>query len=243
MMAVVLAGGVGSRLRPYTMNIPKPLLPLGDTPVIEVVLRQLAQQGFKRVVLTVGHLPHLLMAFLGDGERYGLQLEYAVEDQPLGTAGPLRRVNGLEDEVLVMNGDLLTTIDYRGLVERHRAVGAAATIALSERSVQIDYGVIRFADDGSLTRYEEKPSINYHVSTGVYVVSRTAVEFVADGHFDMPQLMSALADAGRRVHCEITPAYWQDIGRFADYEQASADFVQSPETFLPDSLSFDGHPL
>ena len=128
MMAVLLAGGLGLRLRPYTMNIPKPLLPLGDTPTIEIVLRQLAAQGFTRIVLTLGHLPELMRAFLGDGDRFGLQIDYQMEPEPLGTAGPLRMVEGLDDCFLVMNGDLLTTINYADIVDQTTRRGSAATI-------------------------------------------------------------------------------------------------------------------
>jgi len=233
MMAVLLAGGLGSRLRPYTMNIPKPLLPLGDVPVIEVVLRQLSGQGFDRVVLTVGHLAPLLTAFLGDGTQYGLRIEYQVEATPLGTAGPLRAIEELEDNFLVMNGDLLTTVDFAALVRDHESVGATGTITLTRRTVSIDYGVVHSTTEGLLDRYEEKPTFEYFVSTGINVLSRDAVGFVPKGRFDMPDLMSALAAAGRTVHCRKTDAYWQDIGRIDDYQRASEDFVAQPERFLP----------
>ena len=235
MMAVVLAGGLGSRLHPYTMNIPKPLLPLGDVPVIEVVLRQLSDQGFDRVVLTVGHLAPLLTAFLGDGQQFGLRVEYQIEHLPLGTAGPLRAVPELEDSFLVMNGDLLTTIDFADLVRGHREAGAAGTITLTRRSVAIDYGVVHRTPEGLLDRYEEKPTFEYFVSTGINVLSSEAVELVPEGRFDMPDLMSALADDGRLVRCHETDEYWQDIGRIDDYERASRDFVENPDRFLPSS--------
>ncbi len=235
MMAVLLAGGLGLRLRPYTMNIPKPLLPLGDTPTVEVVLRQLAAQGFTRVVLTLGHLPELMRAFLGDGDRFGLQIDYQLEREPLGTAGPLRMVEDLDDCFLVMNGDLLTTVDYADVVDRTARRGSAATIVLTRRQVGIDYGVIHVGEDGSLMRYEEKPTLDYFVSTGIYGLTREAVRHVPPGRFDMPHLMTALLDAGREVHCLKSDAYWQDIGRFDDYQRASADFVDSPSRFLPES--------
>jgi NDP-sugar pyrophosphorylase family protein len=233
MMAVLLAGGRGSRLHPYTMNIPKPLLPLGDIPVVEVVLRQLAQQGFDRAVLTVGHMAPLLSAFLGDGSRYGLRVDYQLEEEPLGTAGPLRGVVDLEEDFLVMNGDLLTTIDFADLVAGHRVAGATGTIALTRRTVAIDYGVVHRTPEGTLDRYEEKPTFDYRVSTGINVLSRSAIDLVPEGRFDMPDLMTALTAHGRTVRCVETDAYWQDIGRIEDYERASRDFVADPTRFLP----------
>ena len=237
MMAVVLAGGLGMRLRPYTMNIPKPLLPLGDTPTMDIVLHQLVSHGFDRVVITLGHLPELVKAFLGDGSRFGLSIDYQVEDQPLGTAGPLRLVEELDDTFLVMNGDLLTTIDYRALVEDVSEHDAGATIALARRQVNIDYGVVHTTEAGTLERYEEKPVLDYYVSTGVYALSRRAVSQIPEGRFDMPSLMSSLIEGGDTVRCLKTEAYWQDIGRFDDYERASADFTADPDRFLRPSSS------
>jgi NDP-sugar pyrophosphorylase family protein len=231
-LAVILAGGLGLRLRPYTMNIPKPLLPLGDVPTLEVVLHQLAAGGFTRVVITLGHLPELVRAQLGDGERFGLRLEYEVEEEPLGTAGALRLVDDLDETFLVMNGDLLTTIDYAAVLADQRDGGHAATIVLARRSVKIDYGVVHSTPTGELDRYEEKPVLDYCVSTGVYALDRRAVDLLPEGRCDMPDLMNALNARGMGVRCHVTDAYWQDIGRFEDYQQASADFVADPERFL-----------
>jgi NDP-sugar pyrophosphorylase family protein len=186
MMAVVLAGGLGMRLRPYTMNIPKPLLPLGDQATMEIVLRQLAGQGFERVVITLGHMPELVEALLGDGRRFGLQVEYVVEDEPLGTAGSLNLVKDLDETFLVMNGDLLTTIDYRGVVSSQGAGEHSATVVLARRDVPIDYGVVYVDQQGFLERYEEKPTLHHFVSTGIYALDRSAISLVPQGRFDMP---------------------------------------------------------
>jgi NDP-sugar pyrophosphorylase family protein len=233
MMAVLLAGGLGLRLRPYTMNIPKPLLPLGDVPTIEVVVRQLAAQGFTRVVVTVGHLPELVMSFLGDGSRFGVSVDYEVESQPLGTAGSLRLIKDLDDSFVVMNGDLLTTVDFAQLLRDHESAQAAASVVLTERVVPIDYGVVHVTPDARLLRYEEKPSLRYLVSTGIYALHRSAVAHVPDARYDMPELMTSLTQAGQIVNCQVTDCYWQDIGRFDDYQQASADFVEDRTRFLP----------
>jgi NDP-sugar pyrophosphorylase family protein len=238
MMAVLLAGGLGLRLRPYTMNIPKPLLPLGDVPTIEVVVRQLAAQGFTRVTVTVGHLPELVTSFLGDGSRFGLSVDYEIETQPLGTAGSLRLIKDLDDSFIVMNGDLLTTVDFARLLRDHATSDAAARVVLTERVVQIDYGVVHLTPEARLLRYEEKPRLRYLVSTGIYALHRSAVSHVPDARYDMPELMTSLIEAGEVVNCEVTDGYWQDIGRFDDYQQASADFVKDRDRFLPGS---EGH--
>jgi NDP-mannose synthase len=233
MLAVILAGGKGTRLRPFTMTIPKPLLPLGDVPVLEIVLRQLAADGFTRVVLTIGHMAPLFVANFGDGSELGLAIEYVREIHPLGTAAPLRDLPNPPDEFLVMNGDLLTDLSYRELVETHRRVGAAATIAVMQRKEKIDYGLIEFADNGAFVDYKEKPTVAHDVSMGINVISKRAVGFIPrDGAFDMPQLMLALHRGGESVHCQRTDCYWQDIGRFDDYTRASEDFVQDPARFL-----------
>lgn len=233
MMAVVLAGGLGLRLRPYTMNIPKPLLPLGDTPTIDIVLHQLASQGFTRVVLTLGHLPELITAILGDGRRFGLRIDYQLESEPLGTAGPVRMVEDLDDTFLVMNGDLLTTVDYADVVRRTAASSCAASIVAVRRQVSIDYGVVHVTEGDVLDHYDEKPTLEYLVSTGIYGLRRSAVDDIPRGRYDMPQLMSALASSGQGVQCLRSDCYWQDIGRFDDYQRASADFVANPGDFMP----------
>jgi NDP-sugar pyrophosphorylase family protein len=232
-MAVILAGGKGARLKPFTISIPKPLLPLGDAPILEIVLHQLAQAGVKRVVLTLGHMAHLFSAVIGNGQRFGLDVEYYCEDQPLGTAGSLRLIQSPAPEMLVMNGDILTTLDYAALLRHHRESRAQATIALHKRSVHIDYGVIEQDAHGNLDRYIEKPSIDYRVSMGINIVSGASLRLIPEGRkFDMPDLMLAIKSSGGRVACYLTDCYWQDIGRFDDFEQASADYAADPERFV-----------
>jgi len=233
MMAVILAGGKGTRLRPFTMTIPKPLLPLGDVPIVEVVIRQLVACGIGRVVLTLGHMAPLFTAFFGDGGRFGARIDYCLEDEPLGTAGPLRLVQDLEPTFLVMNGDILTTLRFEDMLEFHRRNDAWGTLAVSKRRVNVDYGVIVADEADRMVEYVEKPTIPYEVSMGINVLSRGCLDYIpATGKFDMPQLMVAMQSAGRPVCCYRTDCYWQDIGRFDDYQQASADFVASPERFL-----------
>ncbi len=227
MQAIILAGGKGRRLRPYTTVLPKPLMPLGDMPIIEVVLRQLAASGFDQVTVAVGYLAELLMAYCGDGSKFGLSLKYSREEEPLGTAGPLALIDGLRhgDTFLVMNGDVLTSLDLRGLVQRHRARGAAATIATHQRQHQINYGIIESDGDDRVTAYIEKPTYRYQVSMGIYVLEPAVLDFVPRGQYlDLPDLARQLMDAGRPVLAYPFDGYWLDIGRHDDYEQAVEEF-------------------
>ena len=157
MQAVILAGGRGTRLRPYTMSFPKPLVPIGDYPILEVVVRQLRGYGFDKVTMLTGHLAELIQAYFGHGERWGIEIEYVREQQPLNTAGALKLVTDPAEHVLVMNGDILTTMDYRALYERHLEKGAQATVATIRREHKVDFGVIEYDADGFLSGYREKP--------------------------------------------------------------------------------------
>jgi NDP-mannose synthase len=227
MQAVILAGGKGRRLRPYTTVLPKPLMPLGDMPIIEVVLRQLAGSGFERVTVAVGYLAELLMAYCGDGSKFGLELRYSREEEPLGTAGPLALIDGLRhgDTFLVMNGDVLTSLDLRDLVQQHRANGAAATIATHQRQQQINYGIIESDDERRVTAYIEKPTYHYRVSMGIYVLEPAVLDFVPrDQYQDLPDLVRQLMAAGQPVLAHPFDGYWLDIGRHDDYEQAVEEF-------------------
>lgn len=237
MQAVILAGGKGRRLRPYTTVLPKPLMPLGEMPIIEVVLRQLAASGFGQVTVAVGYLAELLMAYCGDGSKYGLDLSYSREETPLGTAGPLALIDGLAggDSFLVMNGDVLTSLDFAALVQRHQASGAAATIATHQRQQQINYGIIESDDADRVTAYIEKPRHHYQVSMGVYVLTPAVLEYIPRGHYlDLPDLVRTLMAAGRPVLACPFDGYWLDIGRHDDYEQAVEEFeAMRPQLLRP----------
>ncbi len=235
MQAVILAGGRGTRLAPYTTTVPKPLMPLGDMPILEVVLRQLRSAGFDRVAIAVGHLAGLIQAFFQDGSQLGVDICYSLEPEPLGTAGPLTLIPNLDETFVVMNGDTLTTLDYGHLVEHHRASGAAATIATHERSVQIDFGILEEGADGQVKEYIEKPSYDYRVSMGVYVFERRILEFIGRGQrLDFPDLVRLLLDRGERVQSYPFDGYWLDIGRHSDYELAAEEFQAKRDLFLPE---------
>jgi NDP-sugar pyrophosphorylase family protein len=234
MMAIILAGGKGTRLKPFTVTIPKPLLPVGDTPILEIVIRQLASHGFTRVVLSLGHMAPFFTPFFSQWEQFGVSIECSIEDEPLGTAAPLALVKDIEENFLVMNGDLLTTLNYGALVDEHIARKASGTIAVNRRELKVDYGVVSATPEGLLNEYSEKPVLHYDVSMGINVLARECLQYIPSGKkFDMPELMLAMQRAGKTVLCHKTDCYWLDMGRFDDYQQASADFAEHPERFLP----------
>ncbi len=235
MKAVILAGGKGTRLAPYTKILPKPLMPIGDVPILEIILLQLKAAGITEAILTVGHLAELLRAFFKDGSHLGLKITYNYEKTPLGTAGPLAFVEDLDDAFLVMNGDVLTTIDYQDLIRFHKEHKAALTIAMHARKVHIDLGVIEANESDDVVGYVEKPTIDYMVSMGVYVFDPRVREYIPRGQYlDFPDLVKTLISEGELVTGYPFEGYWQDLGRPDDYEQASQDFDKMREQFLPD---------
>ncbi|MGA2363169.1 MAG: sugar phosphate nucleotidyltransferase [Candidatus Aminicenantales bacterium] len=236
MKAVVLAGGKGTRLLPYTRILPKPLMPIGDMPILEVILRQMRRAGFDDVVLTVGHLSELMRAFFRDGEHLGLHISYNYEDKPLGTAGPIAQIEGLDDPFLVINGDVLTTLNFGELMRFHREQQAVATIAAHHRKVNIDLGVIQWDAKPKIGGYIEKPTYEFCVSMGVYVFDPHVVQYIPIGEYlDFPDLVHKLIDAGEKVIGYHFDGYWQDLGRREDYEQALQDFEKMRSQFLPEA--------
>ena len=245
--AVVLAGGLGTRLRPYTAVIPKPLLPVGEQPILEIVLRQLRQHGFEHVSIATGHLAQLIEAFFGDGEAFGLKIDYFREREALGTVGALAMMEGLEEPFLVMNGDVLTDLDYSELLDDHVRSGVAATIAARRQEVQVSLGVLRFDDlaDGTrITDYVEKPAISYEASMGVYCFSPRAVDHIVPGErLDFPDLILRLIRAGHTVRAWRSDAYWLDIGRHDDYERAMEEFERMRHRLLPEPQLIGRRPV
>lgn len=226
MRAVILAGGRGTRLAPYTSVLPKPLMPVGERSILEIVLEQLSAAGVTSITLCVGYLSHLIRAVIDEHVDDSLQIEYVHEDQPLGTAAPLKLVGGLDDTFLVMNGDVLTTLSYRDLVLHHLERGSAMTIATHERRVKIDYGIVHVDADQRIVGFQEKPEIPAAVSMGVYVMEPEVLEYIPDeGHLDFPDLVEALLQADRDVSSYSYDGLWFDIGRHDDYQQAVSAWV------------------
>ncbi len=233
MRVVILAGGKGVRLAPLTEVIPKPLVPLGGMPIMEIVIRQLAAQGFRRVTLAVGYLSELIQAYFGDGSRWGVSIDYSQEKDPLGTAGSLSLIPGLTDTFMVMNADILTNLNYRDLVSHHRAQKCWATIGAYERQVKIDLGVIIKDGDGRIKDYLEKPTSSHLVSMGVYVFEPQVLDFInGPTYLDFPDLMKRLLGAEKPVSYYSFAGYWLDIGRHEDYRQANQEFESQSTLFL-----------
>jgi NDP-mannose synthase len=222
--AVVLAGGRGTRLAPYTSILPKPLMPVGDRSILEVVMQQLAECGIVDITLCVGHLSHLIEAVLDNGATRGLDIRYVREETALGTAAPLHLVPDLDDTFIAMNGDVLTTLDFNDLIGHHWSAGNILTIATRVRSIKIDYGVLRLGSNGNgacVEAYEEKPELTWPVSMGIYAVEPEALAYIPPtGYFDVPDLVHALLAAGEPVGAYPYDGLWFDIGRPQDYEQA-----------------------
>jgi len=238
MKAVVLAGGKGARLAPYTKILPKPLMPIGDMPILEVILRQMKIAGIDEVVLTVGHLSELMRAFFQNGEQFGLKISYSYEDKPLGTAGPIALIDGLDESFLVTNGDVLTTLRFGELMRFHKEQNAAATIAAHHREVKIDLGVIQWDGKPMIRGYVEKPTYDYCVSMGVYVFDPRMIKYIPRGEYlDFPDLVRKLINAGEKVVGYAFDGYWQDLGRPDDYERAMLDFEKMHSEFLPEEAT------
>lgn len=224
--AVILAGGLGTRLAPYTTVFPKPLMPVGGRPVLELVLRRLRSQGIRRATLAVSYLEELIRAFFGDGSKLDVELDYYREDTPLGTVGVLSMLDDLPDPCLVMNGDVLTTMDIGAMAHVHHERGAIMTVATQAREVRIDYGVLETDREGNISGYQEKPVVRYSVSAGVNLVTAKArANLVRAERCDVPTLVTRLVERGERVATYPSTAYWRDIGRPEDYEAANAEFL------------------
>jgi NDP-mannose synthase len=233
MKAIILAGGKGTRLAPYTKILPKPLMPIGEMPILEIILRQIKLAGINEVIITVGHLSHLLQAFFQQGQRFGLKISYSLEDHPLGTAGPLSLIGGLNETFMVANGDVLTTLDLRDLIASHKESGALATIATHTRRIKIDLGVIQYDGANQIAGYMEKPIYDYNVSMGIYLFEPGVLEYIpCNEYLDFPDLVLRLIAADERVVGYPYDGYWQDLGRQDDYEQAVQDFESLRQQIL-----------
>jgi NDP-sugar pyrophosphorylase family protein len=227
--AVILAGGRGTRLAPYTSVLPKPLMPIGERTILEIVIEQLAGYGIVDATLCVGYLSHLIEAVMGDGTSQNVTIRYVREEEALGTAAPLRLVEGLDDTFIAMNGDVLTTLDFGDLVRHHKESRSILTIATRERPIQADYGVVQLRADGNrkrVYRYDEKPRTTSTVSMGIYILEPAALEYIPpDVYFDFPDLVQTLLRADEPVEAYCYDGLWFDIGRSDDYEQAVAAWV------------------
>jgi NDP-mannose synthase len=240
--AIILAGGQGTRLRPYTTVLPKALVPIGDVPILDIILQQLKHYGFERVTLAVGHMASLIQTFVGDGRRWGLTITYVQEHKPLGTAGPIKLLSeGLPDNFLVMNSDVLSSLALDQLFAQHQQSGALATIASFNRQVTVPFGVLTtqqpadaIGEDWRITQFVEKPVLHHWISMGVYAFNKHVVNYIEpDTLFGFDHLMQALLAANQPVQAFPFYGYWLDIGCISDYEQAVLDFSRDPGLLLP----------
>jgi NDP-sugar pyrophosphorylase family protein len=225
MKAVILAGGEGQRLMPYTASLPKPMMPIGNKPILEVIVRQMRALGIEEILMATGYLEELIRSYFGDGGRFGVAIEYSREDAPLGTAGPLSLVRRrLTEPFLLINGDILTDLDFHALVAFHRMRENDVTVALAHRKQLIDFGVVRLDGQGLFEAWDEKPLLEYLVSMGVYVMNPNALGVLPEkGFLNLPDYVTLLARSGARVRGYVHESYWLDIGRREDYEQACRD--------------------
>jgi NDP-mannose synthase len=234
MQAVILAGGKGTRLYPFTANIPKSLVPVGEIPILEIVLKQLKYYGFTDIVITVNHLANVIMDFFKNGDKLGLNITYSSEETPLGTAGPLSLIDSLEENFLVMNGDLLTTINYQNMFDYHKNNNSDATIGVYKKEVKVDLGVLEM-DNDKFKKYIEKPKYSFDVSMGIYIFNRNVLRKIAyNKNLDMPQLLTKLHNSNYKILCYKGEYYWLDIGRINDYEEANKIFNKRKKEFLLD---------
>jgi len=234
MDAIILAGGKGTRLAPYTTIFPKPLMPIGDVPILDVVLRQLKSHGFTKIIMAVGYLAELLETYFGNGSKYGIDIQYSHESKPLGTAGPLSLIENLTSPFLVMNGDILTTLNYSALINYHKEKEAIATIAMHKRTVDVDFGVIELNTNSEITNYIEKPNLKYLVSMGIYIFETRVLSYIKPNEkLDFPDLVKKLLGNNEKVIGYPSNDYWLDIGRYDDYQRAINEFEENKEKFLP----------
>lgn len=231
--AVILAGGVGSRLRPYTVVLPKPLMPIGEYPILEVVIRQLADHGFDHVTLAVNHQADIIKSYFNSGKKWGITIDYSLEKQVLGTMGPLKLIKDLPENFLVMNGDVLTDLDYSSMYRRHVETGQLFSISSSIRIERSEFGVLKVDSNNLLYGFQEKPIVSYNVSMGIYMLSREVLQYIPDDQpFGFDDLMLRLMEVERDVYVGSHDGYWLDIGRPDDYMKAIDMFEDNKEMFL-----------
>ncbi len=226
--AIILAGGKGTRLKPYTISLPKPLVPVGEMPIIEIIIRQLANAGFDHITITVNHMADIIRAFCGDGSKWNVKIDYSLENKPLSTMGPLKLINDLPENFLIINGDVLTDLDLGKFYDEHVSEKNIFTISAFAREQKVDYGVLESGKDNKLIGFLEKPTNYYNVSMGVYMASNKILEYIPEDQFyGFDHLMLDLIKMNNPATVRLFSGYWLDIGRPDDYEKACNDFEEN----------------
>lgn len=222
--AIILAGGKGTRLRPYTVTLPKPLVPVGDTPILEIIIKQLVMHGFDHITITVNHLADIITAFFGDGSKWGIKIDYSLEEKALSTMGPLSLIKDLPDDFIIMNGDVLTDLDYSAFFDAHLASGSIFSISSHTRYEKSDYGILEVDNDSSLIGFHEKPEVERRVSMGIYAANKKILDFIPyNEKYGFDDLMIDMIKKGTHPLVIDHPGYWLDIGRPDDYAKACED--------------------
>lgn len=233
MQAVILAGGKGTRLKPYTMALPKPLVPVGEYPILDIIIRQLKHHKIEEIIISTGHLAELIEAYFKKGDKWNLKIRYVREDKALGTAGAIRNIKGLDDNFIVMNGDILTNLNYKELYHFHLSHKATATIATVKREVFTDFGVLKINKDSKLISYTEKPKSFNYVSLGIYVFDKICKKYMSkDESIGIPELILRMQSKNENIYCYKSDSYWLDIGRIDDFQQAQEEFEKNKKRFL-----------
>lgn len=226
--AVILAGGKGTRLKPYTISLPKPLVPVGDMPILEIIIRQLAKNGFNHITITINHMADIIRAYCGDGSKWGIKIDYSLEDKPLSTMGPLKLIKDLPENFLVMNGDVLTDLDFELFYNEHVTSKNIFTVSAYSRNQKVDYGVLEIGLDNRLVNFIEKPINCYNVSMGVYMANKKILDYIPENQlYGFDHLMLDLIRFQHPATVKIHSGYWLDIGRPDDYEKACKDFEEN----------------
>jgi len=231
MRAIVLAGGMGTRLKPYTTLIPKPLVPIGNEySILEIILMQLRKSGFSHITMTVNHLSHLIMAYFGNGEKWGLKIDYSMEDKPLSTIGPITLIDDLPDDFLVMNGDILCNLNYADFMDFHIKNKNLVTVSTYKRDTKIDFGVLKYSEDGKINDFIEKPVYHFDVSMGIYCINKNVISSLAKNEkYGFDNLM--IDGIKNKMNYRVKPfdGFWLDIGRPDDYDYCNENYTQIKE--------------
>ena len=234
--AIILCGGLGTRLRPYTVVLPKPLMPVGEYPIVEIIIRQLIEHDFNHITMAVNHQADLIKAFFGDGSKWNIKIDYSLENKPLGTMGPLKLIPNLPENFLVMNGDVLSDINYSGFYSAHVNNNSIFTISSTNRDEITEYGVLEVSCENLLTGFKEKPVLNYDVSMGIYMLNKKVLDYIPENKlYGFDNLMLELLKDSKEVKIERFSGYWLDIGRPDDYEKAIEEFSLLKNKFLKSS--------
>lgn len=236
MQAILMAGGKGTRLRPFTNILPKALVPIGEISILEMVLQQLHRNGFEKIIIAVGHKAELIMAVIGNGSRFGLDIKYHYEDKPLGTIGALADLDGLEDNFLVMNGDICTNMSFGAFYQAHIESSAVGTVGTYRRFEKMELGILTLDEKNwKIIGFQEKPTYEFLVAIGVNAFNKSILEFIPKGEFfGFDDLMAKIIEEDIDVRAFPFNGIWHDIGRVDDYEKMLKEFADNPNAYLPE---------